>query len=129
MHKTGIINPNKLSNYIFTSKTNYSNYKRVPHLKSEAKDKNSILLTNQTNQINQNNNINDQLWFKTQYKNFKELKDVSNFTISEYNKKSIIISLVKMMVMVGPIILIIIIIVIVISVLIAINIKIIIIVM
>ena len=87
MHKTGIINPNKLSNYIFTSKTNYSNYKRVPHLKSEAKDKNSILLTNQTNQINQNNNINDQLWFKTQYKNFKELKDVSNFTISEYNKK------------------------------------------
>jgi len=85
MYKTGIINPSKLSNYIFTSKTNYSNYKRVPHLKSEAKDKNSsILLTNQTNQ---NNNINDQLWFKTQYKNFKELKEVNNFTISEYTQK------------------------------------------
>ena len=43
MFKAGIINPSKLSNYIFTSKTNYSNYKRVPHMKSEAKDKNSIL--------------------------------------------------------------------------------------
>lgn len=83
--KTGIINPSKLSNYIFTSKTNYSNYKRVPHLKSEAKDKSSnILLTNQTAQ---NNNTNDQLWFKTQYKNFKDLKEVNNFTISEYTKK------------------------------------------
>ena len=88
-----IINTNKLSNYIHNSKTNYSNYKRVPHIKSPTdplfpSDKKPKSNTNSnaliTNKINpEDNNI---LWFQTQYNNFNEIKDEKS--INEYNKKN-----------------------------------------
>ena len=80
--KSKFINSNKLSKFIINSKTNYSNYKRVPHLRSETNESNNFLLTNQ-NICDEDNSI----WFKTQYKNFCQNKEKSNFTINEYNKK------------------------------------------
>ena len=91
--KSRIINTNKINNYIFKSKSNYSNYKRVPHLKShtnsllpkektEKKD-NNIKNNNQLlmNKINTEENI---LWFKTQ-NNFNNIEDNSS---NDYNKKN-----------------------------------------
>ena len=80
--KTRFININKLNKFIITSKTKYSNYKRVPHLRSEINECHSFLLTNQ-NIYDEENSI----WFKTQYKKFDQIKETSNFTINEYNKK------------------------------------------
>ena len=87
-----IININKLSNYIHISKTNYSNYKRVPHIKSPTdplfpcdkkpyNNTNSNLMSNKIN--SEENNI---FWFQTQYNNFNGIKDEKS--INEYNKKN-----------------------------------------
>ena len=55
--KTRIINPYKLNNFIINSKTNYSNYKRVPHLK----EPNNSLLSKEKNKIKNTNNVNNKL--------------------------------------------------------------------
>ena len=75
-----IININKMNNYILNSKTNYANYKRVPHKKNENIDNispgnnNSFL---ETKNIKNDIFLTEQLspkeneeWFKTQYENF-----------------------------------------------------------
>jgi hypothetical protein len=95
-----VLNSNKINNYIQNSKTNYSNYKRVPHMKSQAtpffptESKPNTL--NNTNNSNNNNILNNQinkeennnkLWFKTQYNNFNKI-DEKDYSISEYNKKN-----------------------------------------
>ena len=97
--KTRVINPYKLNNFIINSKTNYSNYKRVPHLKSQnnslvPKDKNKNM-NNLSNNINNkiiinkvNSEENNKLWFKTQYNNFNKIKDIKDFTLNEYNKRN-----------------------------------------
>ena len=90
-----IININKMNNYIFNSKTNYANYKKVPHKKDEynfissGKDnliehnkiKNNTLFTD--NLVSQGN---DEDWFKTQYDNFNKITDINEFTINDYIK-------------------------------------------
>ena len=91
--KSRIINTNKINNYIFKSKSNYSNYKRVPHLKSHT---NSLLPTEKTEKKDNNIKNNNQLlmnkinteenilWFKTQ-NNFNNIEDNSS---NDYNKKN-----------------------------------------
>ena len=80
--KSRIFNP---ISYIHNSKTNYSNYKRVPHLKSPTNN-----LMPSDNKINNNNNVseeNNSLWFKTQYRKFNKIsdnKDTKEFSINEY---------------------------------------------
>ena len=88
-----IINTNKLSNYIHNSKTNYSNYKRVPHIKSPtdplfpSDKKPNININNNALLTNKMNSEEDKLWFQTQYNNnFNEMKDEKS--INEYNKKN-----------------------------------------
>ena len=94
-----IININKMNNYIFNSKTNYANYKKVPHKKDEY----NFVSSEQINKIDNNktkNNIfftdhlvsqgNDQEWFETQYNNFNKKTEVNEFLINDYikNKKT-----------------------------------------
>ena len=92
-----IININKMNNYILNSKTNYANYKRVPHKKNEYIDnispgnnnsfletkniKNDIFLTEQFSPKE------NEEWFKTQYDNFNKAKDINEFKVNEYMKK------------------------------------------
>ena len=84
--KSRIFNP---ISYIHNSKTNYSNYKRVPHLKSPTNN-----LMPSDNKINNNNNVseeNNSLWFKTQYRKFNKIsdnKDTKEFSINEYYRKN-----------------------------------------
>ena len=84
-------------NYIHNSKTNYSNYKRVPHLKSQP-----INLLPTDNKVSNNNNnallkskINSEesnkQWFKTQsaiFNKISNVQDVKEFEINEsYRRK------------------------------------------
>ena len=91
-----IININKMNNYIFNSKTNYANYKKVPHKKQDY----NFISSGKNNMIDNNNKIknnifytehlapqeNDEDWFKTQYTNFNKIKDVNEFSINDYIK-------------------------------------------
>ena len=95
--KARIINPYKLNNFIINSKTNYSNYKRVPHLKGQnnsllSKDKNKNMMNiNNTKVSNNKNNSedNNNLLFKTQYNNFNKVKEnIKEFKMSDYNKRN-----------------------------------------
>ena len=90
-----IININKMNNYIFNSKTNYANYKKVPHKKDEynfiSSEKNNMDNNDKTeNNIFFTDHIvskgNDEDWFKTQYNNFDKKAEVNEFSINEYIK-------------------------------------------
>ena len=95
-----VLNSNKINNYIHNSKTNYSYYKRVPHMKSPTtpffpteNNPNNINNVNNSNkktilnnQINKEEN--NKLWFKTHLNDFNKVKDEKDFIISEYSKKN-----------------------------------------
>ena len=90
-----IINVNKMNNYILNSKTNYANYKKVPHQKNEHNQTSSGKNDN-IDIINSKNNLflteefkpdENDIWFKTQYNNFDKIKDNEEFSLNEYIKK------------------------------------------
>ena len=89
-----IININKMNNYIINSKTNYSNYKRVPHKKNEYKNiysekDNNITHKNSNNNIFLTDQINleeNDIYYKTQSSNFNKIKEVKDFELSDYIK-------------------------------------------
>ena len=91
-----IINVNKMNNYIFNSKTNYANYKKVPHKVIEYNNISSEKIRNIGNCNKTKNNIflteqlgsqENEMWYKTQYNDFNKIKDVYEFNLDEYIKK------------------------------------------